>query len=530
MWRAASLLALLVAEILYLTISFDTAALGKLSAPWAPLVGWTPQYLRLAITVVAVTLLTSGARVWAAIRDPHPRAAWQAPAWLAANLAAFAVFSRVTAVVMGAGFSAVPNQGLWAAGWFAAGSLTLIAWGLTWLSVRTWLTAARAGRWGLLLGFGVGCAAWAAGFLTQDLWRPLARYTFTVVQWILRGLYSDTVSDPNTLVVGTRVFKVTIAPSCSGYEGVGLILAFLGVYLWLSRKTLRFPHALVLLPLGAAAVWVLNAVRIATLVVIGTSGWRNVALGGFHSQAGWLAFNAVGLGLVAITIRGGYFVTTAERRVGAGESSDQTTAYLAPFLAILATSMITGALSAGFDPLYPVRVVAAAAALWTFRKSYTDFRWSWSWGAVGIGAVTFAIWVALAPAVSPDKDGWPAALGTLHPGWAAFWLVNRAIGYVVMIPIAEELAFRGFLPRRLMRADFQAVPPGEFTWTTWIVSSVLFGALHGTMWPAGTIAGLLFGFALHRRRALGDAVQAHATTNLLLALYAFGTGRWSVWS
>jgi CAAX prenyl protease-like protein len=81
-----------------------------------------------------------------------------------------------------------------------------------------------------------------------------------------------------------------------------------------------------------------------------------------------------------------------------------------------------------------------------------------------------------------------------------------------------------------MRADFQSVRLGEFSWTTWIISSVLFGALHGTMWLAGSIAGLLFGLALYRRRALGDAVQAHATTNLLLALYAFGTGRWSVWS
>jgi exosortase E/protease (VPEID-CTERM system) len=529
MWRAVSLLALLVAEILYLTISFDTAALGKLHAAWAPLLGFSPQLLRLAIAVVAVTLLTSGSRVWGAIREPHPRVGWQSATWLAANLALFAVFARITAVVMGAGFSTVPHQGLWALGWFAAGGLTLATWGLAWLSGRTWLAAARAGRWGLLIGFGVGCAAWAAGALAQDLWRPLARYTFTTVAWILRGLYSDIVSDPTTLVVGTRRFKVTIAPSCSGYEGVGLIVAFLGVYLWLSRKTLRFPHALMLLPLGAAAVWILNAVRIATLVVIGTSGWRDVALGGFHSQAGWLAFNAVGLGLVAITIRGGYFAT-AEPRAVAGQTSDKTAAYLAPFMAILATSMITGALSAGFDRLYPVRVVAAAATLWTFRKSYTDLRWSWSWGAIGIGALTFAIWVALAPAVSPDKDGWPAALNAMHPAWAAFWLTTRVIGYVLLVPIAEELAFRGFLPRRLMRADFQSVPSGEFSWTTWIVSSVLFGALHGTMWLAGSIAGMLFGLALYRRRALGDAVQAHATTNLLLALYAFGTGRWSVWS
>ena len=277
-------------------------------------------------------------------------------------------------------------------------------------------------------------------------------------------------------------------------------------------------------------MWLLNAVRIAALVVIGTSGWPDVALGGFHSQAGWLVFNAVGLGLVAITIRGRYFVTTRGPAPVASDAPDKTTAYLAPFLAIIAASMITGAVSAGFDRLYPVRVVAAAATLWAFRKSYSDLRWSWSWGAVGIGVVTFVAWIALAPAAAHEKDGWPAALGAMHPAWAALWLSARVAGYVVTVPLAEELAFRGFLPRRLVAADFQSVPPGEFSWVPWAVSSALFGALHGTMWLSGTVAGLLFALALYRRRALGDAIQAHATTNLLLVLYAVTTGHWSVWS
>jgi len=96
--------------------------------------------------------------------------------------------------------------------------------------------------------------------------------------------------------------------------------------------------------------------------------------------------------------------------------------------------------------------------------------------------------------------------------------------------LAEELAFRSYVMRRFRRAEFQNVPSGEFAWMPWLASSVLFGAMHGSMWPAGTIAGMLFGLALFRRGALGDAVQAHATTNLLLVIYAAITGHWSVWS
>ena len=526
-----SLLALLVAEILYLTITFDTWALTKVPALGAQLIGWSPQFLRLAITVVVVTLLVSGTQLSAVLRAHEPRAGRTRAYFIAAHLCAFVLFGQITAIVMGTAFVGVSHPDGWALAWFVAGGAALTLWGLALLPYRTWLAAAWLGRWGLLVGFGLGAAAWAGGFLTQELWRPLARYTFAVVQWILRGIYADTVSNPAALIVGTRSFKVSIAPECSGYEGIGLILAFLGVYLWLSRKTLRFPNALILLPLGAAAVWILNAVRIATLVVIGTSGWPKVALGGFHSQAGWLAFNAVGLGLVAITARGRYFATTAPPESAVvDDGPDPTAAYLAPFLAIVATSMVTGAFSAGFDWLYPLRIVAAVAVLWIFRKRYEDFRWAWSWGALAIGTATFVAWIALMPAGIHGKDSWPTALAGIAPGWAALWLIVRVVGYVVTVPLAEELAFRGFLPRRLVRARFDTVPLGEFAWVPWLVSSILFGAMHGTMWLAGTVAGLLFGLALYRRGRLGDAVQAHAMANLLLVLYAFTTGRWSAWS
>jgi CAAX prenyl protease-like protein len=173
-------------------------------------------------------------------------------------------------------------------------------------------------------------------------------------------------------------------------------------------------------------------------------------------------------------------------------------------------------MSAGFDWLYPVRVVAAAAVLWKFKEKYTDLRWSWSWQALTIGAVTFVIWLALLPANAHAKDAWPSVLGTINPIAAAAWFTIRVMGYVVTVPLAEELAFRGFAMRRLQREDFHNVPSGQFALVPWIVSSVL--------------AGLLFGVALFRRRSLGDAVQAHATTNLLLVIYAATTGHWSAWS
>jgi len=57
-------------------------------------------------------------------------------------------------------------------------------------------------------------------------------------------------------VVGTDSFAVEIAWQCSGYEGIGLVWAFLGAYIWFFRRQLRFPQAwLLLLPEPGPSGW-----------------------------------------------------------------------------------------------------------------------------------------------------------------------------------------------------------------------------------------------------------------------------------
>jgi exosortase E/protease (VPEID-CTERM system) len=525
-----ALLALLTVEILYLTIRFDSQALDEASSPWLRLVAWSPQYLRLAITIAVVTLLLKGRRLWSRAGPDAARASSSSRiAWLVVHAAAGMLFVQVSSVVFDVA-AAGAHPAFWAGAWLFFGAATLASWVLAFSPRR--LAIPRPGRgWALAaLGAGLGAGAWLSGFLTEALWPPLARYTFALVGMILGSIYPEVVSDPARLVLGTPTFKVTIAAACSGYEGVGLLLAFLSIYLWLFRRELRFPGALVLLPIGAVTIWLLNVLRIALLIVIGTSGWPAVALGGFHSQAGWIAFNVVGLGFVAVLNRGRFFMTPAAEPQPAETADEPTTAYLAPFLVVIGSAMFTGAFSSGLDWLYPVRVIAAVWVLWVFRKSYSSLGWTLSWRAVAIGCGTFAIWIALVPAGPAESEGWPVALQSVPVHWAAAWLLLRVVGYTITVPIVEELAFRGYLTRRLIRPDFQHLPIGLFTWFSFAVSSVLFGALHGGFWLAGTIAGMGFALALYQRRAIGDAVLAHATTNGLIAVYVFATGRWSVWS
>jgi len=112
---------------------------------------------------------------------------------------------------------------------------------------------------------------------------------------------------------------------------------------------------------------------------------------------------------------------------------------------------------------------------------------------------------------------------------AAGWLAFRIIGAVITVPVAEELAFRGYLLRKLVSVRFEAVSYRHFTILSWVGSSVLFATLHDH-WFAGFAVGLIFALAAYLNDRLSDAVVAHATANGLLAIWVLATRNWSLWT
>jgi CAAX prenyl protease-like protein len=135
----------------------------------------------------------------------------------------------------------------------------------------------------------------------------------------------------------------------------------------------------------------------------------------------------------------------------------------------------------------------------------------------------------LEPKVDSSKTGSSRSVAALTSGSAAVWLIFRVFGSVITVPLAEELAFRGYLIRKLISKDFENVPLGQFTWLSFLLTSLLFGLLH-ERWFAGTLAGMGYALALYRRGQLGDAVIAHMTTNALIAIFVLAQARWSLWS
>ena len=469
------------------------------------------HYMPRAIIAAFLTgLLLAGGRLRRALQDLsgqlHSPRAWRF--LLILHLLAFAGYWIVTVALFEGPLQTTNTPGNWLAVRRIIGLAAMLLLGAAAVPVRFWPRLVKANRLVLGATAAVGIVAAIAGQAWSHWWQPLAWATLQTTRALLELLFGDVVCNPNEFVVGTTRFSVHIAAACSGYEGIGLVWAVLGGYLWLHRRNFQFPHALLLFPLASSAIWLVNTLRIAGLVAIGTWGAPTIAVTGFHSQAGWIGFLAVSLGLVTFA-QGSSFFGCRESAADAKEHADATAAYLLPLLGILAVSLLTIPYAADLDRFYAARVLAAGLALWWFRGYYAAPDWNWSWSAVGVGMAAFALWMAQEPA--PADNSKAAALGarlaSWPAGWAASWLGLRAIGSVAIVPVAEELAFRGYLARRLIRARFDEVPIGEFSWLSFVVSSVVFGCLHGR-WLAGTLAGMLFALVLYRRRSLADAMVA----------------------
>ena len=433
-------------------------------------------------------------------------------------------------------------------------------WGVSALAM--WLP--RPGQVPYFVGFAAFVTAifWAALYVerfTGLFWSYTGKTTVDLVETLLAPFAGAPVIRPEPFVIGTDAFKVEIKKACGGFQGIGLILMLLGGYLWWFRQIHRFPQSFLLFPIGISIIWLANAVRITALILVGIWIDPDIAVDGFHSQAGWISFLVVGLGTIWVAQQMSFFsirapaddvglpmaeatspagaaiaapaaaaVTDGEPAVTHGPSA---VACLLPFLVLTAVTILTQAFTSGFNYLYPLRVIAVAAVLWSLRRHYRPGPQPLSVVGIGIGVVTFLVWMALAPADGLEDAEKVAAMDPAQLGqpWALLWLLFRLAGYTITVPIAEELAFRGFLPRRLIDDDIERVPVGMFTWLSFLASSLAFGVMHGADWQRATLAGLAFALALYHRRRLSDAIVAHATTNAFLGGYVIATGAWTEW-
>jgi CAAX prenyl protease-like protein len=222
----------------------------------------------------------------------------------------------------------------------------------------------------------------------------------------------------------------------------------------------------------------------------------------------------------------------------------QERAYFAPFAAFLAL-LAVGAAAAHFGDgyalwpvraprywVYPAQTLLCAVLLARGWRHYALRPPRRTFFAIGVGILALLLWIAPQqwlgfPARSEGfdpaffgADGWPYGLN----------LGLRFLRLVLIVPLVEEIFWRGFLLRYLIREDFTQVPFGTFSWSSFGIVTAGFCFEHSLAdWPAAALTGALYNLVAYRTRSLSACVLTHAVTNALLGAYVLRTGQWGFW-
>jgi len=224
------------------------------------------------------------------------------------------------------------------------------------------------------------------------------------------------------------------------------------------------------------------------------------------------------------------------------EQARRIFAYVAPFALFLLLTTFETEVAGGYPWLYTGKIVFVTGLWWTLRGRYPRLSRKGTGSAISVGIAGCVLWIAVSGfnLEEPLRDMLPdwlfgGARAAFNPfeqigSPAARWafLVMRMFGLAVVVPLVEEVFWRGFLIRYLVRDDFEQLPIGTFTLFSFVVVTILFATVHPEF-----LAALLWGAAvnglLYRTKNLWACVVAHMTTNLLLGIYIVVAGQWQLW-
>jgi CAAX prenyl protease-like protein len=211
---------------------------------------------------------------------------------------------------------------------------------------------------------------------------------------------------------------------------------------------------------------------------------------------------------------------------------------MAVYLALLALSSLLRKEESAFSLaspelwIYPAQTLFCGALLLWWWREY-DFRAPRRIGlALVVAFLVFVSWIFPQAVLdfAPRPNGLNPDLFSGHP--AAYWSTVgfRFLRLVVVVPLVEEIFWRGFLLRYLISEKFYTVPLGAFSWLSFSLVTIGFGFSHSRAdWVAAFLTGALYNWLAYRTKSLTSCVVAHACTNLLLGLWIMKTHQWGFW-
>ena len=190
--------------------------------------------------------------------------------------------------------------------------------------------------------------------------------------------------------------------------------------------------------------------------------------------------------------------------------------------------------------------------LWWWRN-YTLAPWRSLGVAFMFGVIGITVWIAPGIVLHWNRDhemAWPAwwdwlkwsdryegfdpTLLNPHPVGKAASIAMRFVRLVVVVPLVEEIFWRGFLMRYIVaetrQTEWQRVAFGTHHWMSFAITTLAVTLIHNRPdWPAAFVWGALMYWLAVRTKSLGACVVMHAVANLILGIYVLQTRQWGFW-
>lgn len=224
--------------------------------------------------------------------------------------------------------------------------------------------------------------------------------------------------------------------------------------------------------------------------------------------------------------------------------SSPLVARVAPYIIFVALTALQGQLGeASKYWFYFAKSIVGIWLIWAVWPVVKEMRWSFSLEAVLVGVGVIVAWIALDPLYPKLDELFPRLFGSSsstpkfwnpHAQFGAgsalawFFIITRILGSTLIVPPLEEMFFRSFLYRYIVKPDFEQVSLKLFHLGAFLITSLLFALIHRE-WLAGILCGMAYQWLVLRKGHLGDAMTAHAISNLLLGLWVVYKGAWQFW-
>ncbi len=214
--------------------------------------------------------------------------------------------------------------------------------------------------------------------------------------------------------------------------------------------------------------------------------------------------------------------------------------WVAPFALFMALLAVLPALDIPQPWNAALWIVVLVAALLVFSRDVITLVPKHFVMSTAIGVGVFMLWIA------PDA---------LWPGYRSHWLFSnsivgvpasgldataqgdvltlwlRAARAVLLVPILEELFWRGWLPRAVDSFDdFRKRPLGSYTALSFWATALLFASEHGSYWDVGLLCGVIYNLWMAQTKSIADLIWTHAVTNGCLSAYVVVARQWQYWA